>query len=189
MTRKRKYELGATGLKFVMGESMRPRRADLKVAVQILDREDLGRFLWPTANIGIGTANLAQLEALVPEMLANARFIPQRFTPKQKACLWIVAWYNHIWLGGVRPDMRSRPRRKISVAPAHFKCPMCGEHWYPPRRVKTQGAAIRAFSVWLKKHSRVKYHEGKETGRLQYRMDEWPTEPEIRKLKAKGLWK
>ncbi len=183
MARKRKYELKKTGLKFTYGESMRPKWDDLRHAVLILDRADLGRFLWPTMNIGMGTANRNQIEAAVPEILSNARFILPRFDLQQKALLWLIAWYNHIWMGGTRPDMRSRPRLKWSIPSAIFKCPMCGDHWYPPRRVKTQGAAIRAFAVWMKSHSRVKYHDGVRTKRLAYRVEEFPVHKALKRIK------
>jgi len=186
MTRKRRYTIKDTGRKFIMGESIRPKWDDLRAVVLILDKADLGRFLWPTMNIGIGTANRNQIEAAVPEILSNARFIIPRFTPPQKACLWIVAWYNHIWLGGTRPDLRSRPRLKRSIPTMMFKCPMCGDHWYPPRRVKTQGAGMRLFAKWIVKHSRVKYHEGKVTNRFVYRVSEFPVQKAVRQAKKKG---
>jgi hypothetical protein len=173
MTHKTRYEIKKTGRKFVMGESIRPKWADLRAVVLILDQQDMGRFLWPTMNIGIGTANKAQIEAAVPEILSNARFIVPSLTAPQKGCLWIVAWYNHIWLGGPRPKITMRPRLKRSAPTMIFKCPMCGDHWYPPKRIKTQGAAMRLFAKWIVKHSRVKYHDNKVTKRFIYRAEPW----------------
>ncbi len=176
MTRKHRFTIKKTGRKFVLGESIRPKWDDLRAVVLILDRQDMGRFLWPTFNIGMGTANRNQIEAAVPEMLSNARFITRSLDVPQKGCLWIVAWYNHIWLGGPRPRIKTRPRLKRSAPTMMFKCPMCGDHWYPPRRVKTQGAGMRLFAKWVVKHSRVKYHEGKVTKRFIYAPTEMPVD-------------
>lgn len=186
MTRKTRYEIHKTGRKFIMGESIRPKWDDLRAVVLILDQQDMGRFLWPTMNIGMGTANRNQIEAAVPEILSNARFIVPSLTAPQKGCLWIVAWYNHIWLGGPRPRIKVRPRLKRSAPTMMFKCPMCGDHWYPPKRVKTQGAGMRLFAKWIVKHSRVKYHEGKVTKRFVYRMEEPVVRKKKKRAKKKG---
>ena len=162
---KTKFTIKLTGREFILGDSIRPRRSDLIGVLVALEKMDMARFLWPTQKERVNSASLATIEQMVPETLANARFLHKPIEPI-KACLWIVAWYNHIWLGGVRPNSGRRSIRIVTVAPAKFRCPMCGEPYFVPQKFKNQDAAIRSFSKWLVTHSRVKYHKNKPTGRL-----------------------
>lgn len=185
---KTRFTIKLTGRKFQLGDSIRPKRDDLIGVLISLEKMDMARFLWPTQSERVKSASFATIEQMVPEALANARFLHRPIEPI-RACLWIVAWYNHIWLGGVRPNIKGRVRQIITLAPARFKCPMCGEPYFVPQAFKNQDAAIRSFSRWLVTHSRVKYHKNKPTGRLPRRFGpegNW-TDKRLRVKKKKEL--
>ncbi len=169
-----RYTLGATGLKFSIGDSIRPKGTDVIGALLFLEKHDMARFLWPTQQIRVKGMNAAEIHSTVPECLANAILVKYKLDDPLKAALWIVAWYNHMWLGGVRPSTASRAPRVYSLPKVWFKCPMCGDHYYPPNRMVNQDAAIRAFSKWLVTHAKVSYHKNKITTRLPRRFDPDP---------------
>ena len=166
-----RFEIKETGRKFAIGDSMRPSWDDLRAVMITLEKMDLARFLWPTLNTGVKGASRVQVEAAVPEALANARMIMSRLDEPTKGCLWVLAWYNHIWMGGIRPNMKERPPTIRVMAPARFRCPICGEPYFFTRQTKDQGAAIRQYNKWLQTHSRVRYHNRKPTKRLPMRLE------------------
>jgi len=135
-----------------------------------LEKMEMARFLWATMDIGVLGATRVQVEAAVPEALANARMIVHNMTEPIKGCLWVMAWYNHIWMGGIRPNMKDRPPTVRVMAPARFRCPMCGEPYFFTKPVKNQDAAIRMFNKWLLGHATVRYHKNKPTKRLPHQL-------------------
>ena len=166
---KRVFTIKETGLRFKVGYSLRPKWDDLRaVLLYLQNKGKVGADLFPYLDGGIENTTKDTIHELVPEMLFNAGQYYKHYREPIKACLWVIAWYNHIWLSGPRPNVVKRARRLRSLPTAIFKCPMCGEHWFAPRRLRTQGAALTAFSKWLVTHSRAKYHDDKITGRLPY---------------------
>lgn len=156
--------IGATKTIFTTGEVFRPDWDDLKAVVRRLIDLGIAEDLVPNSAAILQGANRGQIDAVVPTMLERAAYRDYaHVAPFQvRACLWVLACYWHIHLGGPRPAM-PMPTRQPRLQQVTMRCPYCLEKYPAPQRAMNQGYLLRMFSKWMYQHSRQHAHKDVDT--------------------------
>jgi hypothetical protein len=146
----RRVIIKETGTEFVTGETFRPDWYDLRAAIMRLKELGLTEDLVPGVDVEfLLKGNKSETHALIRILLERAAKRDYvNVAPFQvQVCMWVLANYWYCHLGG--------PKLEVPV----FRCPYCYRKWAPPKIAMNQGKVLRAFAVFLTRHSCMHEHE------------------------------